>query len=203
MGNIGIQQGVIGKQTGQIPTASGGEFGEVLVTELQPRYYQWAYRGNVFYGANTVAQALSVASATFTGLAIANPTGSGKNLAILQVGIAIDSATTGVGTARLGFAPTVALTTGNSTGPTGTPTLLGTTAPSVAKVGASATLGASPTTLFPLIGVTATTAVTVVPATILDLAGSIIVPPGQLVTIDATGTAITAIASVVWVEILT
>ena len=72
-------QGQTGKQVGQNLTAGFGEFSELLVNELQARYYQNAYRGNSFYAVNTAAQALSVASSTYTGLVVQNPAASGKN----------------------------------------------------------------------------------------------------------------------------
>src|ERR1700693_1273756 len=118
-------QGQTGKQVGQNLTAGFGEFSELLVNELQARYYQNAYRGNSFYAVNTAAQALSVASSTYTGLVVQNPAASGKNLVLLEIIWATSLTFTGVGSIVLGWGGTttagvpVALTTGNSSGPKG------------------------------------------------------------------------------------
>ena len=42
------QQGVTSKQIGANISISLGEFGDQLVSELQARYYEQTYRGNVF-----------------------------------------------------------------------------------------------------------------------------------------------------------
>lgn len=184
---------------GTVVDQRAGQFGDIIVSELNGRYYEQCYRGNVFTGANTAAQALSVASATYTGLAVSNPTGSGKNLVILDIACAVDSATAGVGTIVAGYAAAVTLTAGSSTGPLSN--IVGNAAGSVAKVGASATLGAAPTIIRPLFGVTATTAVQVVGPVKDDVGGMIIVPPGQLICLEATGTAISVLASITWAEL--
>src|ERR1035437_9900807 len=143
------KQGQLGKQVGQNLTAGMGEYSELLVTELQGRYYENAYRGIKFYAVTTAAQALSVASSTFTGLVVQNPGGSGKNLAISEIIWATSLAVTGLGAVVLAYGASttagalIALTTGNSSGPSGVPALLGNSAKSVANVGASCT-SASP-----------------------------------------------------------
>src|SRR5271154_3134087 len=119
--------------------------GGVLVSEFNPRYYVNTYQGVTFFAANTAAQALSVASATYTGLAVANPAGSGKNLVLIDAAFGLQTLQTGFSAVVLAYAPTVALTTGNSSGPGGLSTVVAGGAASVAKVGASAALGAAPT----------------------------------------------------------
>lgn len=172
-----------------------------VVTELNPRYYQNVYAGLTFFGANTANQALSVVSATYTGLAIANPAGSGKNLAIIDVQFALSVAQTGLGAIVLATAPTVALTVGSSTGPLSC--LVGTGTASVAKVGASATLGAAPTIMRALAGsvwITANTTTFLAPIKD-EIGGLIVLPPGQLICIEAVTTAVTGIASMSWLEL--
>lgn len=56
-------QGQTGKAVGQGQTAGFGEFTDLLVSELQARFYEWNYRGNVF---STGMQLTSVSNATFT-----------------------------------------------------------------------------------------------------------------------------------------
>src|ERR1700674_4518885 len=85
-------QGQTGKQTGQNLTAGFGEFSDVLVTELQPRYYEQSLRGST-YNITTVGGGVQLAAthlfstaiATFTPLlALYNPLTNTKNFAILQ-----------------------------------------------------------------------------------------------------------------------
>jgi hypothetical protein len=200
-----------GEVLNAIPNARGSgsqnamqmQLGELAVSELLPRYAAAAWSGQVFYAANTAAQALSVASTTFTGLAVGNPAGSGKNLVIIDV----TCAQAAVGAAavmvpKLGYAATVALTTGNSTGPKGLPTLVGTGGGSVATVGASATLGAAPTIIRPLMGLQWITAGTGMWNLMVkdEIAGAIIIPPGQMLTLDSLIAAVSVIAAFTWYE---
>jgi hypothetical protein len=172
----------------------------LLVSEFNGRYYNMAYAGLVFFGANTAVQALSVASATFTGLALANPVGSSKNLALLEITFATATAPTATGAVVLGYAPVVALTAGSSSGPSSS--MIGAGAGSVAKVGASATLGAAPTVMRGLLGVPWSTGVGFAPLSIKDdVGGVIIIPPGQLICIEAITTAISGISSFTWAEL--
>ena len=201
-----LLQGQVGPQilsNGANASISQDKQGAASVSEFNPRYYGLNYNGYVFFAANTAAQALSVASATFTGLAVANPTGSGKNLIILDCTLGLAAALSAVSTPVLGYAATVALTTGNSTGPIGLASLVGAGAASVAKVGASATLGAAPTVLRALQGFQWVTAGTGEAAcyTKDDIGGAIIVPPGQLICVEALVAASSVIASLTWAEL--
>jgi len=179
------------------------QLGELGVSEVLPRYGALAWSGLCYYAANTAAVTLSVASGTFTGLAVANPANSGKNLMIIDAICALAAAIPGVTTPCIGYAATVALTTGSSTGPKGLPVLVGTSGASVANVGASATLGAAPTVLRPLIGgqwVTGTTGVGNFYAKD-EVAGAIIIPPGQLICIQALVGALGVVGAITWAEL--
>lgn len=185
------------------PTFPQDQQGNPLFTESAPRYYQNVYAGLTFFGANTAAQALSVASGTYTGLAIANPANSGKNLVINDCQFAIQTLQTGFSAIVIGTAPTVALTTGNSTGPSGLSCLVGGGAASVAKVGASATFAAAPTIMRVMAtSLWVTTGSTSFLNAVKDeIGGLIVVPPGQTVCIEAITTAVTGLASFSWVEL--
>jgi len=191
------------RATGQ-PNAGLDQLGMIAMSEIQPRYAALAWSGQVFYGANTAAQALSVASTTFTGLAIGNPAGSGKNLVIIDVTCAQAAVgANAVMNPKLGYAATVALTTGSSTGPKGLPTLVGTGGSSVATVGASGTLGAAPTIIRPLMGLQWITGGAGMWNLYVkdEVAGAIVIPPGQMLTIDALIAAVTVIAAATWAEL--
>lgn len=193
------------------PVASGtnipvrqGNLGDLIATELNGRFYEQGVRGNRFYAVNSAAQALSLSNTTtYTGLAVANPTGSGKNLIIDKAAFATTIAITGVGAVMLGTSATVALTTGSSTGPSGTSCLIGGGSVSVAKVGASCTLGANPSFLRPVLGIswiTGGTTHTLISGEI-ELAGDLIVAPGNQVELFSVTTANTGVGYISWTEV--
>lgn len=213
MAIIRVRPGTTTAQDGTYPELRGTRKGGAGTQDIAGRYEEASYRGAMFYAANTAAQALSVASSTYTGLVVQNPAGSGKNLSILEIMWATSLTFTGVGSVVLGWGGTttagvpVALTTGNSSGPTGLPTLLGSNATSVAKVGASCTwsvngAGAAPTILRPMFGVPWITAVSQSWTQYKDeVAGALIVPPGVQIGIEAITTAVTGFAYISWEEI--
>src|SRR5258708_3337855 len=103
MATLQGNQGQTGKIVGQNITAGLGEFSEVPVTELQPRYYEQTYRGNKFVcstaggGVQLAATHLfSTAIGTFTPiLALYNPLTSPKNLVVLSTWVGLTSAPVG------------------------------------------------------------------------------------------------------------
>ena len=182
--------------------ARGDKQGASVVSELNGRYYEQGYRGNMFYAVNSAAQALSLSSTTtYTGLTVANPTGSGKNLILLEAIWATTIAITGVGAVILGTGATVAQTTGSSTGPVAT--VLGSGAGSVAKVGASCTYGSNPAFLRPLVGIHWITGGTSTGAFQYkdDVGGAVIIAPGQQVSFVSVTTANTGVAYFSWCEL--
>src|SRR5258708_11580241 len=68
---------------GSTPQQRGGGGAEGMVSELRARYYQTTRDQNSFSVANQAAVTTTAGLATtFTGLAIANPTGSGFNMVL-------------------------------------------------------------------------------------------------------------------------
>lgn len=186
------------------PNAMLAQLGELGVSEVLPRYAALGWSGLVYFGANNAAQVQSANSGTFTGLTIGNPTGSGKNLVIIDCTIAIAAAVGAVATPRLGYAAyTTGLNTGASTGPTGLPTLVGAGAASIAKVAATCTLTAAPTTLRPIMGLQWVTGGTTTANVYTkdEVGGAIIIPPGQMLTFDCLTAAATAICAATWAEL--
>ena len=197
-------QGATGKTPGQNVTVGLGEFSDVLVTELQPRYYENAYRGSVFTSSNAAAVAFSAVSTTATGFVLSNPAGSGKNLVILDIEFQYTVATTTAAQALL-YANTnpVATAVVHTTPLTVTNALLGSGNTSVAKVDSAATLPAAPTAIR-VIQAAATTgpAATVLPYVKDEVAGAIIVTPGCAVSIQGTAAIAGAVASMTWAEVV-
>jgi len=200
---------ITGPQTlsdGNQAQARGDKQGATSVSQLNGKYYEQGYRGNMFYAVNSAAQALSLSSTTtYTGLAVANPTGSGKNLVLLEAIWCTTIAITGIGAVILGTSLTVALTTGSSSGPKGISTLLGAGSASVATVGASCTLGGNPTFLRPFTGISWVTAGTTQTFQQYkdEIAGALIIAPGQQVEFVSVTTANTGVGYFSWVELPT
>jgi len=198
-------QGQTGKQLGQNITVGFGEFSEILNTNLQPRYYEQAYRGNTFIAANQAIAAFSTAVTTNTGLTVANPPNSGKNLILVGVEF-VPTATLAVGQIALGFQPYSATAVGG-TAVVGWPksTLLGTVpSPSVASMFTSATLSAAPFYLVWLNSILSTTAGNSTGqggVTVNELAGVIIAPPGTALTIISLTAAQSGLATMKWMEL--
>ena len=74
-----------------------GRGGDHLVSEVHGRFYQMAYRGNIFHARSPVAgSVIPVNSATAQTFAVLNPAGSNVNLELLQVKIDISAISTSV-----------------------------------------------------------------------------------------------------------
>lgn len=180
-----------------------GKTGDQVVTELQPRYYEQTYRGNVFSATNQAAQAVSVALATtYTGLCISNPLGNTKNLVPIGVCYALSVAPAGIASLHLiaGYSATTNVThTTPLVAPGIQSGLLGTGPTSTAKADSAATI-VNPGYLIPLQhGFTAAA----LPSQSLqwtDLAGQFVIPPGGWFALGAL-TAVTGFAGFTWAEV--
>jgi hypothetical protein len=224
MANIGIQQGATGKQIGQVPIASAGEFGELLISELQARFYEQNYRGNLYSGG---MQTTSISNATFTtadGLSgtlataatatpivgIWNPSTSGVNAVIFQSIVApVLTAATSTGTGPLVWAgfvgQTASITTGLnpinrktfvSPGSSQVKNLAGVALTGLQNTGSF--LGASgsstDSTNFSFVG-TAAGAMTFTGGHVENVDGGIIVPPGGILALFASTTPVAVSAA--------
>lgn len=175
-------QGQTGKQVGSNLTASFGEYGDPLVSELQPRYYENTYRGNKFSACNTAAVTIGALAATNVSFALYNPPSSGKNLVLVAAGFGASSTTFSAGPVFLAW-------NAQATAPLGTTpltihnNLLGGGANSVAQAYSTATLSGTPIPIRPFFGSPAATGVG--PITVKDdIAGEFILAPGGVVSIQ-------------------
>lgn len=154
----------------------------LLVSEYHGRYFNAAYNngapGNMYSLANQAAVTTTAGLATtFTGLALANPAGSGVNLEILfftaaQLAVGVAGAVgfmTGLGAAAGSLIPRAAIT--------------GQTTASKANGSNSATLGGTPVLEEAIgsIGSLATTGYGLQSGLIKDVGGSLIIPPGAFI----------------------
>ena len=203
-------QGQTGKQVGQNLTAGFGEYSDVLVSELQARYYENVYRGNVFFAANQalITTAAGLTSSQSTGFILYNPAGSGKNLVILEILTQAVIGTAAGANFLLWLAaclsPTQAAPATIASTLTVNSALLGTGAAAVAKAYAQATLPTTPVVVRNLGAIQSISNAAgnpVFPSWFKDeVAGALIVPPGIMVATQ-TSAALSISNSMTWAEL--
>lgn len=191
-----IQTGPFLGADGTAVASRGGRMADLIVSELQGRYYENASRGNLFSAFAIVTAPVIFSTAASTGGPLVwNPSTSGKNVAVLAVTCALTVVTTVA--AALGL-------TGN-TGQTSAPSsataadgrssgLIGGAA-SVStpyRVGTVTNAGGF---FYPLITLN-TGALTVDSMKLgwIDVGGAVVCPPGSWVSIAASATATTTVA---------
>lgn len=182
----------------QTTTARGGRQGDIISSSLHGSFYEQTFRGNVFSCANQAAVTTTgTLATTFTGLAIANPAGSGSNLVVIRfaaaqfaagaaavIGVSVGSgAAAGSLTIRnrkWGGASSIATASAGAT----------ITAPVLASVAGGA-------------GSAATTAIQLNQAAIIEFDGSLIIPPGYFMASDTSiATTAALIFEFVWEEVV-
>lgn len=73
---------------GSLVPARAGNLGDAIVSELHGRYYETNYRRALFNAANQAAATTTVGLATvYTGLSLSNPVGSTVNLVVTKIGV--------------------------------------------------------------------------------------------------------------------
>lgn len=203
-----MQQFKVGPYTaadGSPIDARAGRAGDLIVSKLQPDYYEATFRKAGFHGANSGGVTTSVGLATtYVGLCLSNPPGSGMNLVLDKVGwaaLVAWAAASAVGI-MTGYHASTEVTHTTALAPksrfVGQPVGVG-------KLDSAATLPAAPT-LAMLLGAGLTGAITTLPQVgpnVVDLHGSIILPPGAfaaLYTSTASG-ASGFLGSFSWTEV--
>lgn len=202
------QVGAPGAQSltpGTQPTVRAGQLGDVIVSELHGRYYETAYRKALFGGCNQAGVTTTAAFATtYTGLVLANPNGSAVNLVLNKVGVSQILAQTTVSAVGIMVGFSTTNLSGSLTAVPVRSKFLGAPA-GTGLLYSAVTLPVAPTldTVIGSLYTAATSSIPVVPAFLIDLEGSIIIPPGgyaALYTTTAT-TASSLIASMQWEEV--
>lgn len=174
--------GTIGPQRGNVNDSkyvSMGRDGDLVVSELHGKYYEQAYRGNLYSCANQAAVTTSTTlNTTFTGLAIANPAASGVNLVMRRFRVAQ-------------FAAGAAAVVGVAVGAGAAAGALVIRNRKWAGVASAATASAGATIAAPIlvgvaghVGSLATTGYGLIPAVGIDFDGDLIVPPGYFICSD-------------------
>lgn len=173
-----VQTGPQSNKGTTLVIARGGQEGDQIVSELHGRYYEQTVRGNMF-SVQTQGTGITTTAAlatTFTGLAVGNPAGSGVNLVMNKFTCAQFA---------VGAAATIGIMGGAGS-------ITASLTPQSRKIGsglvslATATAGQTISTpvlisTFGSVGSVATTGYGLEPGIMVDLEGSVIVPPGSFI----------------------
>lgn len=192
-------------RTGGLVSGLAGDNGEQLTADSYARYYSLVKRGNVFYACNSATATISVAGTAMTGMTIHNPAGSGKNIVLLDVCIAIGAIPAAASLLVLGAAAVPASTVVTHTTPLSIYNALYTgaaSAASIAKADASSTTPSLVTVRVFGGGTPAASNTITMPPFIRDeIAGSLIFTPGTVFGIATITTALlTSMVSMTWAE---
>lgn len=168
-------------------------------SDSQGLYYESAFRSRLFFACNTASQALSLNSTTATGLCLTNPSGSGVNLVLIQLNVALLTAPAGISNLILtGNTTTVA--SAHTTPLTVNSAIFGKTGGSVALADSAATMPAL--TIFrPVGGGPVATGSVTSPQIQDNINGQIVLGPSSSISLQCLTTAISVIASLSWIEV--
>lgn len=192
-------QALVGPQTladGSENRLRSGRTGEQIVSELNGRYYEQAFRKNLFWAhAIVTAPVIYTTAAGTGGPLLYNPVGSNVNAVLLGVGFGVSVVTT--------VAASLGITGGPTTAPSSTTAIDSRTnafiggPSSVCTPYRVGTVSAAGTFFLPFADLH-TGALTVDNRGVswIDLGGSVIVPPGYFASVAASATASTTVASI-------
>jgi hypothetical protein len=157
-----------------------GKQGEVMVSELHGRYYETTYRGNMYYAASQALVTTTVGLATtYTGLCIINPIASQRNAVVNKVSMmqsVLQATQVEAFAIAVGYNATVAVTNTTPLAVHNTNPALG-----VGAVQASISAGLPTAPFYAVFVENTTTATANASGNVIDLEGSIILPPGGYV----------------------
>lgn len=183
--SVGPQATTSSLPVGAQPIQRAGNMGDTIVSHLHGNYYEGVYRRTIFTSSNAAAVA-TVAQGTLanTGLTLSNPIGSTVNLVVLKC-----SYVNSVAVPTAGY---LALQTGFNSSTNVTHTAAATVKNAFIGVGASGTGLVDTSSTHPTAsthflglaqaGTVATTGYGVTTPNVVDLEGSIILPPGAYVS---------------------
>lgn len=157
-----------------------GKTGELAVADAHSRYYEPTYRNIMFNGAIVGVTTTLGLTTTYTGLCLSNPVGSNKNLVINKVGWSFIVAFAAGSVIGLMTGYNISTNVTHTTPVTPRSQLFNTASGGVGLLDSSATLPTAPT-INTILGSGVTGAITTIPSlgpSIIDLEGSIILPPG-------------------------
>jgi hypothetical protein len=164
--------------------------------------YDLARQGKLWHASNQAAVTLSALSTTATGLVLSNPWGSGRNIALVTVGWAFQTAPAGASVVGLAMSPLPSQTAVTHTTPINqvqSGLLVGNSTESVAHVDAAATTVGTPVFVRMLGGPVAASQINP-PYIRDDVDGAIILVPGTSVQLAYVTTAAVGLGFFTWTE---
>jgi len=173
------------------------------MSDMAKWFFDQARLGKLFHGQNTTAGAVTVLSATCTGLVLENPYGSCKALVVKSGSFtgSILSTIREIGIQISGVVQTV-VSTATTAAAMHNAKLAGTNINTgVGRVYSIATLGSTPVWLTSIGSPKVTAAVDAAPALVWQPNGDVIVMPGTYVAFGALTAAATGMCSFTWAEI--
>ena len=178
-----------------------GNQNDRIMSQLHGKMYEQTQRLNLFEAASQAATTTTIAlAATYTGLCLSNPAGNTKNLVPRQVSVALSVAPAGIAPMAIAGGYVAAGVVTHTTPLTTYSCMLGNGQAAVGLADAAATLVGTPRVIMPILGgFTAGSLFATSPA-ILDLDGSIIIPPGAYIFIYTLTVAV-GLFGIVWEEI--
>jgi hypothetical protein len=209
-----LLQNVVGQPSAggnnAIINGRSGQLGDVIVSELHGRYYETTYRGNSFLLSVSTAAAVTAYSGGAAGtpmLTVFNPSGSGKNAVITKASVASVVAASAAGTVTFGlyFGTTAAITQATTVTPWSMGTQLQSGSVMTGFRNVALTSGSAASNVIPLASYYWATAAgaTLVNNGVVDLEGSVIIPPGSYAALGGSAalTSATWIGSLQWEEV--
>lgn len=181
-----------------------GPSGDKLISEVHGKWYNSNYRGAVFTYNVTAVTLPVVASSLASKFSVYNPASSGKNMEILRVDVGLVLATTVVDTLGMYFSSgAVAAAATFTTAGTALSGVVGNTATNVCIPYSALTHSGTPSrhSILGFYGATTTTAAN---GWVFNPEGSIIVPPGTIISIamsTAASTASSVDLGITWAEL--
>jgi hypothetical protein len=184
----------------------------LLATELNPRYYQNVYQGNVFSASWTGAALAAATASTVGSFGLVNNLGSGKNLVLLDASVGVTAAATSAATGTafaLATVPGTQAVTGQTPGNTPVCLLVGSTNLSVAKPVTVGTVVGTPVP-FRNLGWVSNNSVTTQTFFMLggimkdEIAGTVVIAPGgfvNLIGVGGTPANFSVTLTMTWVEL--
>ena len=185
-----------------------GNMGDAIVSDLHGRYYEATYRRTVYYAAALAQTTTAFATGSTTavvGLTIANPISSPVNLVLNKVGVAYTVAFAAAASIGIAVGYNSSTNVTHTTPVTVRSGYVGVGSAGFGLVDSSATVPTAPNTTH-IFGAGLTGAITTEPymgPQMIDLEGSIILPPGAYATIvtSAASGASGAFYSISWEEV--
>ena len=191
---------ISGKYGSDTKSISTDKNGNLIVSNTSSKYQNSVLAGNVFFAASQAATTWSVAlNTTHTGLVVSNPVSSNKNLVILKASFALSVAPAAIAHIGLfiGYTGTGIIT--HTTALTVYNSFIGAGSATKAFADGAATLVGTPVWNQPIMGGFTAGALPSTSPAIIDVDGSIIVPPGGYCGIGAL-TAVVGFGSLTWEE---